>query len=315
MANKGLMIIDTDAGVDDADAILMALSYPDVKVVGITTVSGNILVKQVIVNVLRVLKVANRMDIPVYHGCEEPLLGVRKTNGIHYHGTDGLGDMPDPSTVDREHLKEEHAVQALLRMSRQFEGELTLVCLGPLTNIAVALRIDPHFGTRLKNCFIMGGNHQGRGNVTVSAEFNFNYDPEAAFVVLSQLHAPITIVTWELSTSHSLPKDVYNKLRSKKTKKADFLKRIEAHSLEFNKQNNDDTFNVCDAIAVAAAIDNSIITMATRVYATVEVKGQYTSGQMLVDWNGHFKKEHNVTLITSIDDSKLLQMLYKTEED
>ncbi|KAK3590505.1 hypothetical protein CHS0354_037552 [Potamilus streckersoni] len=315
MANKRLMIIDTDAGVDDANAILMALSYPDVEVVGITTVSGNILVKQVTVNVLRVLKVANRTDIPVYYGCEEPLLGVRKSNGIHYHGTDGLGDVPDSSTLDKMNLKDEHAVQALLRMSRQFEGELTLVCLGPLTNIAVALRIDPCFGTRLKNCFIMGGNHQGRGNVTVSAEFNFNYDPEAAFIVLSQLQAPTTIVTWELSTSHSLPKVVYNKLRSEKTKKAEFLKRIEVHSLEFNKQNDDDTFNPCDAIAMAAALDHSIIIMATRVYATVEVKGQYTSGQMIVDWSGQLKKEHNITLITSIDDSKLLQMMYKTEEE
>ncbi|KAH3796701.1 hypothetical protein DPMN_150270 [Dreissena polymorpha] len=139
----------------------MALKNPGVDVIGITCVAGNADTDQVGRNVLRVVQVADRLDIPVFIGCNKPLLGDKRERS-EYHGEDGFGDAPSDDSPDESLLGSEHAVLVLSRLSRLHCSELSLVCLGPLTNIAVCIRMDPKFGTRLRHCYIMGGNHEGK---------------------------------------------------------------------------------------------------------------------------------------------------------
>ncbi|VDI65702.1 uridine nucleosidase [Mytilus galloprovincialis] len=165
------MIIDVDTGVDDASAIMLALSRPEVEVVAITCVNGNVAIDDVCRNTLRVLKVCNRLDIPVYKGAEKSILGEGE-RASHYHGNDGLGDAQNHEPVDITMIKMEHAVNALLRLVNENPGEITLVALAPLTNIALALRLDPDFGSKLKEVFIMGGNIEGKHYVKCKSLHN-----------------------------------------------------------------------------------------------------------------------------------------------
>ena len=167
------LIIDTDAGVDDAQAIMLALSAPAVDVLAITTLTGNVHIQQVNPNVLTVLEIMNR-DIPVYAGIDRPLIQEWE-DAAEFHGGDGLGNLRDRPALSRS-IEEEHAVQALLRLSREHEGELTLIALGPLTNIAAALRLDPGFPARLKQFVFMGGTIAAPGNTpNLTAEYTHLY--------------------------------------------------------------------------------------------------------------------------------------------
>ncbi|XP_062571979.1 uncharacterized protein LOC134233934 [Saccostrea cucullata] len=162
------ILIDCDAGIDDAQALFLALSSPEVNVVAITVVHGNVLTKQVAVNVLRILRVVERLDIPVYVGSETSILGhERRHDDEPYHGWDGLGDSPDPEAVDESLINPEPASAAIVRICREYRDSLTLVCLGPLTNVATAIRLDPALGQRIQHCVIMGGNYYGKSNQTI----------------------------------------------------------------------------------------------------------------------------------------------------
>ena len=146
-------IIDTDPGVDDAHAILLALAHPDVQVEAITTVNGNVNLNHTTANALKILDVADK-NIPVYRGCDRPLVN-RPANADFVHGADGLGDCDIPTS--RKQVQSEHAVHALTRLANENPSEFTLVAIGPLTNVAVALSIDPDLPKKYKQLVIMGG--------------------------------------------------------------------------------------------------------------------------------------------------------------
>uniref|UniRef100_A0A3Q2VQU1 Inosine/uridine-preferring nucleoside hydrolase domain-containing protein n=1 Tax=Haplochromis burtoni TaxID=8153 RepID=A0A3Q2VQU1_HAPBU len=147
MAKK--LIIDVDTGVDDAMAIMVALANPDVEILGITCCHGNTPLEKVLKNTLRVLKICNRLDIPVYHGCSKPLL-ARKQHAGDYHGKDGLGDVPDPDAPGLDLLQKKKAVQAMIKLVKDNAGEVILVATAPLTNLAVAVQLDPSLPKKLK---------------------------------------------------------------------------------------------------------------------------------------------------------------------
>ena len=185
------LIIDTDPGIDDALALLLALAAKDeLDVTAITTVNGNVGVDQVTENVFRILDVAGRSDIPVYKGNGKPLMR-ENDNCEEFHGDDGLGNLgfkEVPGTV-----KEESAVDFLIRKVREEKGEITLVPIGPLTNIAQAVQKDPEFARNVKEVVIMGGAEHG-GNMSPCAEFNFWTDPEAAKIVFQAGFERVTMV-------------------------------------------------------------------------------------------------------------------------
>src|SRR5579862_3593319 len=170
------IIIDTDPGVDDAMAIFLALRSPELKVEAITPVAGNVPLELTLPNALRLVEIAGRRDIPVAAGASAPL--VRRLVTARYaHGENGLGgvDFPAPSLKPVS----ESAVEMIRRIVRSSPGEITVVALGPLTNVATALKADPELAKMIRAIVLMGGSLSG-GNITPAAEFNFYVDPEAA---------------------------------------------------------------------------------------------------------------------------------------
>ena len=171
-------LIDTDTASDDAVAIIMALADPDVRVLGLTTVAGNVGLEQATSNALLTAEICNS-DAPVFMGADRPL--ARAHEHAHwFHGKDGLGDRGYPAP--KRAPEREPAVDAILRLAREASG-LTLVTLGPLTNIALALERERELAARIGRCVVMGGAPCCEGNVTPAAEYNIWVDPEAARAV------------------------------------------------------------------------------------------------------------------------------------
>ena len=191
-------LIDTDTASDDAVAIMMALAEPSVRVLGLTTVAGNVGLKQATQNALLTAEICNS-DVPVFAGADKPL--NRAHDHAHwFHGKDGLGDRGFPTPKRKPEL--EPAVDAILRLA-QAEPGLTLVTLGPLTNIALALKREPKLAERIGRCVVMGGAPCCEGNVTPAAEYNIWVDPEAARAVFrSKLN--IEMIGWHVSRGASV---------------------------------------------------------------------------------------------------------------
>uniref|UniRef100_A0A3B5MRY9 Inosine/uridine-preferring nucleoside hydrolase domain-containing protein n=1 Tax=Xiphophorus couchianus TaxID=32473 RepID=A0A3B5MRY9_9TELE len=307
------LILDVDTGVDDAQAIMIALTAKDVKVLGITCCHGNTPLENVLTNTLRVLKVCNRLDIPVYKGFSKPLL-ARKQHASDYHGKDGLGDVPDPDAPSVELLQKEKAAEAMLKIARENPGEVILVATGPLTNLAVAVQLDPSFPKKLKALYIMGGNTESRGNTTSCGEFNFVADPEAAFIVLDRYTCPTYIAAWEFSCRSSLSWSFWKEWLSVKTEKAAFIRKISDLSMKVSSYQKEviagQGFNPCDVFALAAAVDDGFITESEKVAVTVELDGKHTRGMMVLDYIECLKKEHKAVIMKTADLEKLKKMLY-----
>ncbi|XP_035483520.1 inosine-uridine preferring nucleoside hydrolase isoform X2 [Scophthalmus maximus] len=312
---KKKLIIDVDTGVDDAQAIMLALAAPDVEVLGITCCHGNTPLENVLKNTLRVLKVCNRLDIPVYRGCSEPLLASKRNAG-DYHGKDGLGDVPDPDAPGLELLQKRKAVKAMIKIAKENPGEVTLVATAPLTNLAVAVQLEPSFPKKLKALYIMGGNCDSRGNTTVCGEFNFVVDPEAAQIVMDRYTCPTYIATWEFSCRSSLPWSFCDQWLAQDTVKAAFMKKIsclsmtKARSADYQKEITEGKgFNSCDTYAMAAAINDTLITESEEVAVTVELEGKFTRGMMVLDYMELLKKKHKAVIMKTVDLEKFKKML------
>uniref|UniRef100_A0A8C3A4I8 Inosine/uridine-preferring nucleoside hydrolase domain-containing protein n=1 Tax=Cyclopterus lumpus TaxID=8103 RepID=A0A8C3A4I8_CYCLU len=308
------LILDLDTGVDDAQAIMVAIADPDVEILGITCCHGNTPLENVLKNTLRVLKVCKRLDIPVYRGCSTSLLG-REQHAGDYHGKDGLGDVPDEDAPGLELLQKRKAAQALVKMVKENAGEVTLVATAPLTNLAVAVQLDPSLPKKLKALYIMGGNTESRGNTTVCGEFNFVADPEAAYIVLDRYTCPTYIATWEFSCRNSLPWSFCDAWLAQDTEKARFMEKIaclsmkKAQSADYQKEITEGKgFNSCDTYAVAAAIDDTFITESDEVAVSVELEGTYTRGMMVLDYMGLLQKKHKVFVMKQVDLEKFKQM-------
>ena len=183
------IILDTDPGIDDMMAIFLALRSPELKVEAITPVCGNVPLEFTLANALRLVEIADRPDVPVAAGASHPLLRRLVTSG-HVHGANGLAgvDFPEPKIKPVR----ETAPEIIRRLVRENPGEITIVAVGPLTNVALALRSDPELAAMIPAIAIMGGSLSG-GNITPAAEFNLYVDPEAARIVFDA-EIPLTMV-------------------------------------------------------------------------------------------------------------------------
>ncbi|XP_030055399.1 inosine-uridine preferring nucleoside hydrolase [Microcaecilia unicolor] len=300
---KKLLVVDVDCGVDDAQAIMMALASPSVEILGITCCFGNTSIENVCRNVLHVLKVCNRTEIPVFRGASDSLLGGSDLPFLHFGG-DGLGDVPDQARPGLENLQGEHAVQALLRIISEHAGQICLVATGPLTNLALAVKLDPTFPQKLKHLYIMGGNMDGTGNRSMCAEFNFSLDPEAAHIVLNQFLCPTYIATLQFTYNNSLSMDFFKDLVNQNTMKARFMKKITSQW-----SHNKSDFVSYDSYAMAAAIDESVITDYLACSVSVELNGQLTRGMLVLDVNNRQKKTHKAFLMKRCDLEKFKKLL------
>ncbi|XP_072252836.1 inosine-uridine preferring nucleoside hydrolase [Leuresthes tenuis] len=309
------LLVDVDCGVDDAQAIMLALAAPNVKLLGITCVHGNTTVENVCKNTLRVLQACNKPEIPVFKGADKPMLGNRIDAG-HFHGQDGLGDAPDPNAPGLHLLQKEHAVAAIIRIVNENPGEVSLVATAPLTNLALAVRMDPSLPSKLRGVYIMGGNTESRGNTTVCGEFNFAADPEAAYIVLNDYQCPTYLACWEFTCHSKLSWEFCDAWLAQDSHKARFMERIFRHSMEASKSERFQKefvagtgFVSCDSYAVAAAINDSFIIESDRYPVSVELTGTHTRGMMVVDTVGFLKKTHEALIMKKVDMEKFKQMM------
>ena len=196
---KKTLIIDCDPGVDDATGLLLAFAAPDLEVLAVTTVGGNVPAAQTARNACILRQIAGREDVPVFMGAEQPLRRAPAGAG-EFHGAEGLGDLAPVET--RQSHEAETASEALIRLIHSREPKtITLVVMGPMTNVALALRQDPSLADRIQQIIAMGGARSEGGNITASAEFNIWADPDAAHEVLS---TSVPVVLLGLDATHQV---------------------------------------------------------------------------------------------------------------
>jgi purine nucleosidase len=248
------LIIDTDPGVDDAHAIMAALTHPQAHVEAIMTVAGNVSLDRTTANACLILDILEQ-NIPVYAGCDRPLVGDA-VDASYFHGPDGLGDSRYPPS--RRQVEREHAVNALIRLANTYPGELTLAAIGPLTNVALATRLDPTLPDKIAHLVVMGGAIRGQGNVTPAAEFNAYADPEAAAIVFGTW-SDLTLVSWETTLDHSISAAHVDVLLGLDSPRAEFFRRITTQSLKGREQRlGQRTLLAPDLLAIAVALEPDI---------------------------------------------------------
>jgi purine nucleosidase len=282
-------LIDTDTASDDAVALIMALREPDVHVAAITTVAGNVLVAQAARNALYVAELCGS-DVPVFVGAGQPLWR-EYTHAQWFHGRDGLGDHGYPAP--RRSAEQSHAVDAMIACVNDNPG-ITLVTLGPLTNVALALAKDPDVAEKVSRCVVMGGNPCCEGNVTPAAEYNMWVDPEAARMVLRS-RMPIDLVGWHLCRGEAtLDIDDIEHTLGSATPLARFAIECNSTAMEaYRIQTGEIGISLPDPIAMAIAIDPSICTLASKHFVDIEVASDLTRGATVVDRLGVAADDRN----------------------
>jgi purine nucleosidase len=302
-------IVDTDTASDDAVALIMALREPGIRVEAITVVAGNLPLDLAVKNALVSVEVAHTYRPPVYKGMAKPLLRELFTSEF-VHGSDGMGemDLPAPAIV----AEREHAVDAILRLVAANPGELELITLGPLTNIAMACLKAPETMKLLKRITIMGGAGFGPGNITPVAEFNIYVDAEAASIVLNS-GIPLLIAGWDVSLGKSfINEEDMAYLLATGSEIAIFCVRcnrsLQAFNLErFGKRE----FDLPDPAAVAAAIYPDVIADACECYAYVDYAAGPSYGQLVIDQMRLLGKEPNAVVLKALDPEKFKEHLFR----
>lgn len=300
-------IIDTDTASDDAVAILMALRSRDVQVDAITMVSGNVPVEMGTRNAIYTVELCGK-ETPVHIGCNRPL--VREAQYAYFfHGPDGMGGMNYP--MARRAPEQEHAVDALIRLVRAHAGEYTLVTLGPLTNIAMALRRAPDLAQKVKQVYVMGGAACTVGNITPAAEYNIWVDPEAAHIVFHS-GLPILMIGWEHCRGASaLTNEDMALVRAINTKYAHFTLDCNKSALKASTEwTHEPGLTLPDPVAMSIALDPTICTRRTRNHVEIEIASEVTRGMTVVDEIGVTNKPPNADICWAMDARRWKEMLY-----
>lgn len=304
------LVIDTDPGVDDARAIMLAFAHPDAQIQAITTVAGNVGVEQTTANACTLLDLLQvpPEQTPIFRGTSTGILAT-KYDGAYFHGADGFGNSNFPRSPRR--VEQEHAVNALVRLANERPGELTLAAIGPLTNLALATRLDPELPNKFKRLVVMGGTIRGMGNNrhNPSAEFNAYMDPEAMSIVLENWH-DLWLVSWETTLQHSLNEGQVNTLMNMDTPRGKFWAQISRESLQFvTKRLGRPGMFLPDEIALAIAVEPEIVTKSEKRYMTAELRGEHTRGQTTVDWMGATGHAPNVNVVLEINTQRFMELL------
>ncbi len=300
------LLIDTDPGVDDALAILMAHAHADV--VGLSIAAGNVGLGHTVSNALKLLETIGA-DTPVFAGCPAPLVAPAE-DAAFVHGADGFGDtgyLPSQRRAENE-----HAASAILRLSHAHPGKLVLVAIAPLTNLALALRLDPGLPQRVAKLVIMGGAVTGRGNTQrVPAEFNIGFDPEAAHVVFSTW-PHFTLVDWEATTRHGVAFETVDRWLAADNPRARFYAAISRKTREWTQARGRPRLLVADALAMAVALQPDIVLRAEDRHVAIELTGALTRGATVVDWENRFAKPANAHIVLDVDQARFEALVAST---
>lgn len=302
-------IIDTDTASDDAVAILMAHRWPDVQVDAVTIVAGNVPVEMGARNAGYTIELCDGAT-PVFSGCARPLLRDPSW-AFFFHGPDGMGGMNYPPP--KRPPESGHAVDALIEMIRARPGEYTLVTLGPLTNIAMALRKAPDLAKKVQQCYVMGGAACTAGNITPAAEYNIWIDPEAARIVFHS-GLPVLMVGWEHCRGNAaLDAADMEHVRSFHTVLSDLTLDCNKAALKAATEwLGDPGLTLPDPVTMAIALDPSVCTERKKHFVDVETGSDLTRGMTVVDRHGVLNKAPNIEVCWAIDVEKWKEALYST---
>lgn len=314
---KTKIILDVDTGTDDAVALMTAALAPEIDLVAATSVNGNQPIDITTENTLRVFEYIGK-DIPVYRGCKLPMVSTltpgRKPDMPKKGKSDVHGDyLPIPPATRKEANK--HAVNFLVDTYMTTTDEITLVPVGPLTNIAMALRLEPRIAERIPEIVIMGGGHT-IGNKTLAAEFNIWVDPEAARIVM-QCGRPIRLVPLDATHAAFVTWEESEELARLGTPAADAASRfIQGRIKGYNKMAEQikpsDSAPLHDALCIAALIDPSVLTNVVHCYVDVECSGELTDGRTVCDVQNRSGKEPNAYVALHADRLKFRKFLFDT---
>ena len=309
------VIIDCDPGIDDTLALMLAIKSPEIEVVAITTVCGNVPVTIGSQNVFKCLKRCGRLDIPVYQGqtqpLKQPVISAQDT-----HGMDGLGET-NFAQVQEKQIEEKSAVDFLAEYFSK-ETNTSIIALGPLTNIARALMKNPHLGKHFERFISMGGTYKSHGNCSPVAEYNYWCDPDAAAFVFENLGNTIEMVGLDVTREIVLTPTLLEYCCQLNPEEGEFLKAITRFYFDFHWQQERILGCVInDPLAVAYFIDESICQGFTS-YTAVETQG-ISRGQTLVDRFDFWQKAPNSTIMTEVDTHlffrKFLTVLLNAQEE
>ena len=312
------VILDVDTGTDDAIAIMTAIQSEELEVLGITTVNGNRGIEYTTENTLRVVEYLNT-QIPVYKGCSLPMVSTLKKgrrDNIPYKGPEDPEDnvhgdyieLP-PATIKEE---KEHAVFWLIDTLMKSDGDITLIPVGPLTNIAMAIRIEPAIVKKINSIIIMGGGYR-EVNITPSAEVNFWVDPEAAKIVIDS-GCDIILVPLDATHAAAVSVDTANNIRKKGTKAgiltADIINQRHRAYKHWQPMDDINSVPVHDALAVCAAINKNVLKDVVEVYADIDIGGGAADGMSILDTDKRYKnKKANVKAALNADKELFADML------
>jgi len=317
---KRQFLIDTDTASDDAVALIMALRSPDVEVVGITTVAGNVEVRQSSRNALYTAELCGS-KVPVFTGAEKPLKRSHQS-ADWFHGRDGLGDHGYPAP--KREPEKMGACDAIIELIETHPG-LVMVTLGPLTNVALALQKRPGIAVKVSRCVVMGGAPCCEGNVTPAAEYNIWCDPEAARIV-ARSGLPVEMVGWHLCRGEAaLNLGEIEKVLGFGTPVAKFAIECNSRAKEaYFVQTGEHGISLPDPVAMAVALDEGIVTAASAHYWDVEVESELTRGMTVVDrlnvagdernrevWAEQLERRRKAKIVWTIENKKWKEELYR----
>lgn len=286
------IMLDVDTGVDDAAAIAYALGM-EADVVGITTVAGNVGIDASTDNTLRVLGLLGAEDVPVFRGASKPLVASYK-DATHVHGGNGLGGVTLPEPISEE--SDLTAPEAIIAMAEEFAGDLVLVAVGPLTNVAIALSLRPQIVEQIKSLVIMGGAYFNPGNVTPHAEFNIHTDPDAAAQVLAADWNEVVVIGLDVSHQTAFTEKMWRAIPEDAEGAAGLMKAIVERTYTERVRSG---FFLHDPLAMGVALDQSLVTL--KPYAVEVVTTGEERGKTFVSAGG------KVMVATEVDASAFLQ--------
>ena len=299
------ILIDTDPGVDDSMAILFAFNSPEVRVEGLTTVFGNGGTETTTANALRLVELAGHPDVPVARGAEKPLLRPFTGEGWRVHGRNGLGEveLPPPQGLPDPR----RAAQFIVDTVMANPGEITLVPLGPLTNVALAVSLEPRIAEQVQGVVLMGGAANGQGNASAVAEANIRNDPEAAQIVF-QAPWRVTMVGLDVTRKVIMTPAYIDALAATGNPLTTFIAKIAQHYTDFYRTYVGlDGFHVHDSSAVAYVIDPTLFkTVALPV--DVEINSPHNFGLTSADWRKRPGREPNVNVCIDVDSERFLNL-------
>ena len=304
------IILDTDPGIDDSLAILLALASPEISLEGLSVVHGNSSTEQGTINALSVLELAKASHIPVYRGCELPLVQPSLL-APETHGDQGIGYAKLPAPLNQP--KTQKGSDYLIEKIMSSPGEITLVCIGPLTNIALAIRQEPRIVENVKEVFIMGGAIRHEGNTTPMAEFNTYVDPHAAHIVFHS-GMPITLTPLDVTYQCIFLKDDLNRLLKIESPITKFISDATRFYMEFH-----DEYQKIDGCVI-----NDPLTMALTfmpelcdyqdLYVDVDLSGGVSMGNTFADFYKMTKKSANMRVALGVRSRDFMELFLERME-